>query len=227
MSSMKNLIPDLENEWRYKPLKEQKPKRRRVWIGKRQQVYVKAGVFQSLHKHAGYLLKNHKREIDLNKDERLVAAISPEGKTLRETLISWNKDKFHHRLIISPKAGHKLDMKEFVVNVMDSVQRKMGKEFEWVAAIHMKNNAAADGNQHAHVTVRGTGEIISHQTWTRHLREEAELWATHYLGPETEAFKKSTYKQRQEHEIQHDIERNQHDIKRRLHHGYGNSKLKH
>lgn len=221
MSSMKNFIPDLENEWRYKPLKEREKPRRRLWIGARQQVYVKAGAFKSLHKHAGYLLKNLKHGIDEHKDERLVGSISPEGQSLRETLRSWRDDECHYRLIISPKAGHKLNMREFTMNVMDSMERKIGEPIEWVAAIHQKNNAAADGNQHVHVTVRGTFDM-PHQTWKRLLREESELWATHYLGPETESFKRQSYKR--EHELKHDIEHDRDTIKRCLHHGYGSSK---
>ncbi len=63
-------------------------------------------------------------------------------------------DRHHWRFIISPENGHQIeDFQGYVRGIMVKVEKDLGTELEWVAAVHYDTD-----NPHAHVIVRGKND---------------------------------------------------------------------
>ncbi len=75
-----------------------------------------------------------------------------EGVQIPETLNSWQKagDERIFKLIISPENGTHLNMETYAKDVMKAVEKDLGLDLEWVAAVHINTD-----HPHVHVAVRG------------------------------------------------------------------------
>jgi type IV secretory pathway VirD2 relaxase len=101
------------------------------------------------------------------------------------------------RLVISPENGNQIDMKNHTVEVMNRLERAIGKKLNWVAVTHHNTDQA-----HAHVVIRGI-DRDGKQLWIPRdvisygIREISMELATLELGERTE----SEVKQQRERDV--------------------------
>ena len=98
---------------------------------------------------------------------------------------AWAGDRHHYRIILSPEAGERVaSMEAYTRGVMRDVSEHLGRELEWVAAIHTNTDQV-----HAHVALRGVADgrelRLSRDTVSTGIRTLAQERATAELGPRT------------------------------------------
>lgn len=98
---------------------------------------------------------------------------------------AWADDRHHYRLILSPEAGDKIaSMEAYTRGVMRDVSQHLGRELEWVAAVHTNTDQV-----HAHVALRGVADgkelRLSRAAVSTGIRILAQERATTELGPRT------------------------------------------
>lgn len=141
------------------------------------------------------------RQVDyLARDEDGVARntfydAAADGLDAKALIADWSKDVRHFRFIISAEDGAALgDLKPFVREVMDDLERRLGIGLEWVAADHWDTD-----NPHSHVLVRGRTRagadlVIPRKVISHDIRERAQAIVTRVLGPRVKLA----------HELEHD-----------------------
>lgn len=96
-------------------------------------------------------------------------------------------DRHQFRIIVSPDDGDRLaDLKPFVRDLMQDMQRDLETKLDWVAVNHFNT-----GHPHSHIVIRGKGEdgkdlIMAKDYITHGIRARAGEWLTLELGPEDE-----------------------------------------
>ncbi|WP_154661982.1 DUF3363 domain-containing protein [Phycisphaera mikurensis] len=98
---------------------------------------------------------------------------------------SWALDRHHYRLIVSPEAGHGLaSIEAYTRDLMRDVSQHLGRELEWVGAIHTNTDQV-----HAHVALRGVADgkelRLFRAAVSTDIRTLAQERATAELGPRT------------------------------------------
>jgi type IV secretory pathway VirD2 relaxase len=91
------------------------------------------------------------------------------------------------RFMVSPEDGNALDLEKYVRELMQRVERELGRKLEWAAANHYDTE-----HPHAHVVVRGVdleGRRVrmSRQYISHGMRETAQGLANEFLGPRLES----------------------------------------
>ena len=96
-------------------------------------------------------------------------------------------DRHQFRIIVSPDDGDRLeDLKPFVRDLMQDVERDLETKLDWVAVDHYNT-----GHPHSHIVIRGKAEdgkdlIMAKDYITHGIRARAGEWLTLELGPEDE-----------------------------------------
>ncbi len=96
-------------------------------------------------------------------------------------------DRHQFRIIVSPDDGDELsDLKPFVRDLMQQMERDLETKLEWVAVDHHNT-----GHPHAHVVIRGKDDqghdlIMARDYVTHGIRQRASELLTLELGPEDE-----------------------------------------
>ena len=99
----------------------------------------------------------------------------------------WEGDRHHFRLILSPEKGYEIaDMRAYVCDVMQRIERDVGTKLDWIAIEHHNTD-----NPHAHILFRGKDEqgqdLILRREYISHgIRQRASEAATDLLGERTE-----------------------------------------
>ena len=96
-------------------------------------------------------------------------------------------DRHQFRIIVSPDDGDQLlDLKPFVRDLMQQMERDLETKLDWVAVDHYNT-----GHPHAHVVIRGKDDqghdlIMARDYVTHGIRQRANELLTLELGPEDE-----------------------------------------
>ncbi len=105
----------------------------------------------------------------------------------RSVTREWEGDRHHFRLILSPEKGYDIaDMRAYVRDVMQRVERDVGTKLDWIAIEHHNTD-----NPHAHILFRGKDEqgqdlILRREYIGYGIRQRASEAATDLLGERTE-----------------------------------------
>jgi hypothetical protein len=105
----------------------------------------------------------------------------------RSVTREWEGDRHHFRLILSPEKGYEIaDMRAYVRDVMQRVERDVGTKLDWIAIEHHNTD-----NPHAHILFRGKDEqgqdlILRREYIGYGIRQRASDAATDLLGERTE-----------------------------------------
>ncbi|MGH7434672.1 MAG: DUF3363 domain-containing protein [Polyangiaceae bacterium] len=91
------------------------------------------------------------------------------------------------RFMVSPEDGNALDLEKYVRELMQRVERELGRSLEWAAVNHYETE-----HPHAHVVVRGVDLAgrrvrLSRQYIAHGMRETAQALANEVLGPRLES----------------------------------------
>jgi type IV secretory pathway VirD2 relaxase len=91
------------------------------------------------------------------------------------------------RFMVSPEDGSALDLEKYVRELMQRVERELGRSLEWAAVNHWDTV-----HPHAHVVVRGVDlhgrrVLMSRQYISHGMRESAQELANEFLGPRLES----------------------------------------
>lgn len=137
----------------------------------------------SLRGHMKYLVRDDETTGFTRDDDDL-------SKTdLTQATKHWSGDACYYKVVISPEAGHRLDLKDYARSCMESVEkdlltdaeRRRGMRLEWVAAQHWDTD-----HPHVHVAVRGFVDgrnlRMSDGYLTQGFRNRARKIATAKLG---------------------------------------------
>ncbi|WP_395777609.1 DUF3363 domain-containing protein [Aquidulcibacter sp.] len=169
-----------------------------LYVGARQRVMVKA--FVGRHggaggaKNAGQAVSRHLRYLareGMGADGTETGFYGPEGGLERdhvhEACASWDGDRHHFRLIISPEHGDKIDdMDAYVRDVMERVAGDLREpKMAWVAINHHDTD-----QPHAHVLIRGKRAngrdlVIPRKVISYGIRGHAEDCAQELLGDQS------------------------------------------
>lgn len=108
-------------------------------------------------------------------------------KEVSHEVLSWEKDEYHWRFIISPEKGSELDLPSYLRAVMERLEKDLKTKLNWFGVCHYNTE-----NPHCHVLVRGTDELgkplVLDRSYIQHgFREMAEEEATLRLGPRLQA----------------------------------------
>ena len=100
---------------------------------------------------------------------------------------AWARDRHHWRVILSPEEGDQLDLRQFVRDFAERLERELDTPLEWVAVTHHNTD-----QPHAHLLIRGVRAGGRDLTLPRdvvgeRLREWAEELATRQLGERSES----------------------------------------
>src|SRR6202521_359143 len=105
------------------------------------------------------------------------------------TLDNWQSagDERVFKLIVSPEFADRLNLQQHARDLMQRMQRDLGTQFEWVAAVHHNT-----GHPHVHIAVRGVDDEgralrLPREYIRAGLRGRAEEIATEALGYRTPA----------------------------------------
>src|SRR6202158_1047954 len=105
------------------------------------------------------------------------------------TLDNWQSagDERLFKLIVSPEFADRLNLQQHARDLMQRMQRDLGTQFEWVAAVHHNT-----GHPHVHIAVRGVDDEgralrLPREYIRAGLRGRAEEIATEALGYRTPA----------------------------------------
>ena len=105
----------------------------------------------------------------------------------RSVTREWERDLHHFRLILSPEKGYEIaDMRAYVRDVMQRVERDVGTKLDWIGIEHHNTD-----NPHAHILFRGKDEqgqdlILRREYIGYGIRQRASEAATDLLGERTE-----------------------------------------
>ena len=169
-----------------------------LYVGARQRVMVKA--FVGRHggaggaRNAGQAVSRHLRYLareGMGADGSEPGFYGPEGGLERdhvhEACASWDGDRHHFRLIISPEHGDKIDdMDAYVRDVMERVAGDLREpKIAWVAINHHDTD-----QPHAHVLIRGRRAngrhlVIPRKVISHGIRGHAEDRAQELLGDQS------------------------------------------
>jgi hypothetical protein len=169
-----------------------------LYVGARQRVMVKA--FVGRHgcaggaKSAGQAVSRHLRYLareGMGADGTETGFYGPEGGLERdhvhEACASWDGDRHHFRLIISPEHGDKIDdMDAYIRDVMERVAGDLREpKMAWVAINHHDTD-----QPHAHVLIRGKRAngrdlVIPRKVISYGIRGHAEDRAQELLGDQS------------------------------------------
>lgn len=104
----------------------------------------------NLREHLKYIIRSdaglngNKPEILFNRQEPI------EIKNIEE---KFSDSPHNFRFIISPEDGEKIDLKEFTVSLINSIEKDLGTKLDWIAAIHQDTN-----DPHIHLLVNGNDQ---------------------------------------------------------------------
>lgn len=169
-----------------------------LYVGARQRVMVKA--FVGRHggaggaRNAGQAVSRHLRYLareGMGADGTETGFYGPEGGLERdpvhEACASWDGDRHHFRLIISPEHGDRIDdMDAYVRDVMERVAGDLREpKMAWVAINHHDTD-----QPHAHVLIRGRRAngrdlVIPRKVISHGIRGHAEDRAQELLGDQS------------------------------------------
>lgn len=95
-------------------------------------------------------------------------------------------DRHSFRLIVSPEKGAAMDLEQHTRELMQQMERDLGTQLEWVAAVHHDTD-----NPHVHVLIRGVDEkgkdLVMNKDYISHgIRARAGELATRELGYRTD-----------------------------------------
>ena len=95
---------------------------------------------------------------------------------------SWARDRLHWRMIVSPEEGDQLDLRRYVREYVERLERELDTPMDWVAVTHHNTDSP-----HAHLLIRGRRNdgrelVIPRETVSERLREWAEDLAIRHLG---------------------------------------------
>ena len=101
--------------------------------------------------------------------------------------VRWAQDRHHWRIIVSPEEGDRLDLRRYVREYAQRLERELDTPLEWVAVTH--NNT---DQPHAHLVIRGRrGDgrdlVIPRNVVKDGLRHWAEELTTVALGARSDA----------------------------------------
>jgi type IV secretory pathway VirD2 relaxase len=137
-----------------------------------------------LAKHVNYLTRD-----SASKDGERGTFFSAQQEQVdgRTVTKEWEGDRHHFRLILSPENGYDIaDMRAYVRDVMQRVERDVGTKLDWIAIEHHNTD-----NPHAHILFRGKDEagqdlILRREYIGYGIRQRASEAATDLLGLRTE-----------------------------------------
>jgi hypothetical protein len=137
-----------------------------------------------LARHTGYLARD-----SASKDGERGTFFDAQQDKLdgRSVTREWEEDRHHFRLILSPEKGYEIaDMRAYVRDVMQRVERDVGTKLDWIAIEHHNTD-----NPHAHILFRGKDEqgqdlILRREYIGCGIRQRASEAATDLLGERTE-----------------------------------------
>jgi hypothetical protein len=172
-----------------------------------QRVTVKTKVVQAEKAvaHARYL---EKEAAGLDGAEVHAFTATKDDVDLTEMVKEWSEDRHHFQTILSPEHADRLDMQQYVRDVMARYERDLETKLTWGSVIHYDTEYP-----HAHVMIRGLddrgGDLVINREYIRHgMRHRAREVATMELGP------------RSVREIVADLERQRKDLEA----GHGHTK---
>jgi len=122
------------------------------------------------------------------KDGSPAVLYGPDGPVARERFEQPRVGESHQfRFMVSPEDGHALDLEKYVRELMQRVERELGRSLEWAAVNHWDTD-----HPHAHVVVRGVDlqgrrVLLSRQYISHGMRETAQELANEFLGPRLES----------------------------------------
>lgn len=156
--------------------------------------------------HARYL---EKEAAGLDGAEVHVLTATKDDVDLKEMTEEWSEDRHHFQVIISPEHADRLDMRQYVRDVVARYERDLGTELTWASVIHCDTE-----RPHAHVMIRGVddrgADLVIDREYLRHgMRHRAREVATQDLGP------------RSAREIVADLEKHRKDVEAGLGHTRG------
>jgi type IV secretory pathway VirD2 relaxase len=104
-----------------------------------------------------------------------------------EVPTAWAQDRYHWRIILSPEDSDQLDLRRYIREYVERLERELDTPLEWVAVTHRNTD-----NAHAHLLIRGRrGDgrdlVIPRALVQDGLREWAEELTTQTLGVRSEA----------------------------------------
>jgi type IV secretory pathway VirD2 relaxase len=169
-----------------------------IFVGARQRVMVKA--FVGRHggaggaKNAGQAVSRHLRYLareGMGVDETPTGFYGPDGglerHNVHEACSSWDSDRHHFRLIISPEHSDKIDdMDAYIRDIMERVAGDLREpKMAWVAINHHDTD-----QPHAHVLIRGKRSngrdlVIPRKVISYGIRGHAEDCAQELLGDQS------------------------------------------
>jgi hypothetical protein len=137
-----------------------------------------------LARHTGYLARD-----SASKDGERGTFFGAQEDRLdgRSVTREWEEDRHHFRLILSPEKGYEIaDMRAYVRDVMQRIERDVGTKLDWIAIEHHNTD-----NPHAHILFRGKDEqgqdlILRREYIGYGIRQRASEAATDLLGERTE-----------------------------------------
>jgi type IV secretory pathway VirD2 relaxase len=96
------------------------------------------------------------------------------------------EDRHSFRLIVSPEKGAAMDLEQHTRELMRQMERDLGTQLEWVAAVHHDTD-----NPHVHILIRGVDEkgkdLVMNKDYISHgIRARAGELATRELGYRTD-----------------------------------------
>ena len=124
------------------------------------------------------------------KDGSPAVLYGPDGPVPRARFEQPRVGESHQfRFMVSPEDGKALDLEKYVRELMQRVDRELGRKLEWAAVNHWDTE-----HPHAHVVVRGVDSrhgrrvLMSRQYISHGMRETAqEAFANEFLGPRLES----------------------------------------
>ncbi|MGD0461907.1 MAG: DUF3363 domain-containing protein [Tepidisphaeraceae bacterium] len=136
-----------------------------------------------LARHTGYLARD-----SASRDGERGTFFGAQEERLdgRSVTREWEGDRHHFRLILSPEKGYDIaDMRAYVRDVMQRVERDVGTKLDWIAIEHHNTD-----NPHAHILFRGKDEqgqdlILRREYIGYGIRQRASEAATDLLGERT------------------------------------------
>ncbi|MGH7434719.1 MAG: DUF3363 domain-containing protein, partial [Polyangiaceae bacterium] len=122
------------------------------------------------------------------KDGSRAVLYGPDGPVPRARFEQPRIGESHQfRFVVSPEDGGALDLEKYVRELMQRVEREVGRSLEWAAVNHYDTD-----HPHAHVVVRGVDlhgrrVLLSRQYISHGMRESAQELANEFLGPRLES----------------------------------------
>ena len=137
-----------------------------------------------LARHVSYLARD---SASLDGERGVFYDAQKDAIESRQVTRVWEADRHHFRIIISPeKAAEIADLRAYIREVMQRIERDLGTKLQWIAINHHNTD-----NPHAHVLLRGVREdgrdlVIARHYIAHGMRCRANEVATELLGERTE-----------------------------------------